>query len=199
MVQLTCERPAQRDQMATLGLVPSDMTSTSLLNVFPRQSSLIRLPAFCLTYALLRTVLTHRFFEGHYMTFYPCLDTIRHCIELEEERLKIRERDTNTGNADPGRLSYSSTYATLPRTTLYDVFFDVEYGQDTILDYRNRSLHATYRTSSNQSLSFVPPVTLATSPAIMIWMRTSVLAGIQPQTPRIEVILISLNSLRTCD
>jgi hypothetical protein len=180
--------PRQRDQMAHLGLVPGDMTPSSLLNVFPR---------LCFSYSLARArlteslVATHRHFEGHYMTFYPSIDVLRRCIDTESRQLLHREQETACGRVDPGRLRYSSTYASLPATTPFDVFFDIEYGSDTLVNYRNHSVHATYRTPSNQYLSPIPFIYLTVSPAIMVWMRTSVLAGIHPRTPKIEVIGLS--------
>ena len=121
------------------------------------------------------------------MTFYPSLDTIQQCIDAESRHLLHREQETACGRVDPGRLRYSSTYASLPTDTPFDVFFDLDYGSDALVNYRNRSVHATYRTSSNQYLPSLPNIYLAVSPTIMIWMRTSVLAGIHPRTPKIDV------------
>ena len=121
------------------------------------------------------------------MTFYPSLDTLQKCIDTELRHLLHREQELACGRVDPGRLRYSSTCAYLPTNTPFDVFFDIDYGSDTLVNYRNRSVHATYRTSSNQYLPSLPNIDLAVSPAIMIWMRTSVLAGIHPRTPKIDV------------
>ena len=121
------------------------------------------------------------------MTFYPPIDILRKCIDIEIRHLLHREQEMASGKADPGRLRYFSTYASLPTNTPFDVFFDLEYGSDTLVNYRNRSVHATYRTSSNQYLPSLPSINLAVSPVIMVWMRTSVLAGIHPRTPKIDV------------
>lgn len=121
------------------------------------------------------------------MTFYPSLDTIRQCIDTESRHLLHREQETACGRVDPGRLRYSNTYASLSANTPFDAFFDLDYGSDTLVNFRNRSMHATYRTSSNQYLPSLPSIDLAVSPTIMIWMRTSVLAGIHPRTPKIDV------------
>jgi len=121
------------------------------------------------------------------MTFYPSIGTLQKCIDTEIRHLLHREQETTCGRVDPGRLRYSSTYAYLPTDTPFDVYFDIDYGSDTLVNYRKRSVHATYRTTSNQYLPSLPNIDLAVSPAIMIWMRTSVLAGIHPRTPKIHV------------
>lgn len=121
------------------------------------------------------------------MTFYPSSYILRQCIDIEIRHLLHREQEMACGKVDPGRLQYFSTYASLPTNTPFNVFFDIEYGSDTLVNYRNRSVHATYRTSSNQYLPSLPSIDLAVSPVIMVWMRTSVLAGIHPRTPKINV------------
>ena len=121
------------------------------------------------------------------MTFYPSLDILRKYIDTESRHHLHREQETACGRVDPGRLLYSNTYASLPTNNSFNVFFDIDYGSDTLVNYRNHSVHATYRTSSNQYLPPIPSIDLAVSPAIMVWMRTSVLAGIHPRTPKIDV------------
>jgi hypothetical protein len=177
--------------MAYLGLIPLDMTPSSLLNIFPRLCLSFSVGARLTEYP----VATHRHFEGHYMTFYPSLSTLQQSIDTELRHLLHREQESACGRVDPGRLRYSGTYAYLHTDTPFDVYFDIDYGSDTLVNYRNRSVHATYRTSSNQYLPDISNIDLAVSPAIMIWMRTSVLAGIHPRTPKIDVSRPSCTSM----
>jgi hypothetical protein len=122
----------------------------------------------------------HVAFDNHRWTVYPQEDSLLLHIEIEEKSLLKREEIIARGNQDPGRPTYDEAYATMPKSTLFDVFFREDVVDPVVTrvpDNHPPQIFRTYGRDAYRNLPPFPPVPLAASVNIVVRMRTMSIAA----------------------
>ena len=122
----------------------------------------------------------HSAFDDHRWTIYPEEASLLSHIEIEEKSLLNREEIIARGGQDPGRLTYDEAYATIPKSTLFDVFFREDVVDPVIArmpDNHPPQMFRTYGMDTNQNMPPFPSVPLAASVNIVVRTRTMSMAS----------------------
>jgi len=130
----------------------------------------------------------HTPFDDDKWTFYPCLDTLRDCVILEETRLLYRQNAVDNGQPDPGRLSYADAYASRDQgSSLFNVHFREDHGgTGRIARLVDGKFYRTRR-DGLEDLSPFPRITLIASVNITVRMRTGTMNRISDLSPEGQV------------